>query len=199
MTESNSSPVETVLDFWTHNSSWFVTGQTKVDQLDFKRCLSMVHQHDIFKLQVCMYELNRVQVVQRSGQLKKKAHLSCLICGYLVNARRNGKAYTCWTIGRISLIRRGWKFLSSSRWRRLLSSCSNSRHKCPLSSKAPFHWTMLHSSRLSFLNLCKLEICRHKFHVRSIIIKSKYFPPMWYLCTYKHNIWLAEEFGCLPP
>lgn len=57
----------------------------------------MVHQHDIFKLQVCMYELNRVQVVQCSGQLKKtpkKAHLSFLICVFLFNASRNGMAYT---------------------------------------------------------------------------------------------------------
>lgn len=32
----------------------------------------MVHQHDIVRLQVCVYEMNIHQVLERSSQLKKK-------------------------------------------------------------------------------------------------------------------------------
>lgn len=78
----SSSPVETGLGIWTQNNSWPIIGQTKVNQLDLKWCLFVVDQHDIVKLQVCVYDLNRHQVVECVGQLKKtkKIRLSSVIC-----------------------------------------------------------------------------------------------------------------------
>lgn len=80
----------------------------------------------------------------------------------LVPASRHRGAQTCCTIGLISFSRRGWKFLSFNRWCRLLSNCSNSRHKYPLSSKALYHRTILHLSGSRCFILCRMDSCGHR-------------------------------------
>lgn len=125
----------------------------------------MVYQHDVFKLQVCVYDLSAV------ANLQKYIRVRSVICDdILVTASRRGGAHTCCTIGLISFSGRGWKFLFFNRWYfyhllRLLSSCSNSRHKCPLSSKALYHRTILHLSGSSFFILCRLDICGHRCQI----------------------------------
>lgn len=77
--------------------------------------------------------------VQRGTVLQPREHMSIAplkdgpsrISGVLRDNKES------WVSHLISFSRRGWHFLSFKRWWRLLSSCSSSRHKCPLSS----HWT----------------------------------------------------------
>lgn len=116
----------------------------------------------------------------------------------LVAASTHGGAHTCCTIGLISFSRSGWKFLSFNRWWRLLSSCSNSRHKSPLSSKALYHRTILHLSGSRFFSFCRLAIYGHRCQIDNYQIECFSSIAAWYHCAYKHSLWPAELFCCLP-
>lgn len=171
---------------WPHNSSWSFMGQTKVNQLDFKWRLFVVHQHDVCKLQVCVYDLNSPQMVQCSSHLKNAWGWDQLFLmnDILVAASIHGGAHTCCTIGLISFSRSGWKFLSFNRWWRLLSSCSNSRYKSPLSSKALYHRTILHLSGSRIFSFCRLAIYGHRCQIDNYQIECFSSIAAWYHCAF---------------
>lgn len=121
-----------------------------------------------------------------------------MIDDILVTASKPGGAHTCCTIGLISFSRRGWKFLSLNRWWRLLSSCSNSRHKCPLSSKALYQRTILHLSGSRIFILYRLDICGNSCQIDNY--QTEWFSSIaaWCHCAYKAQSLTSRTFCCLP-